>query len=45
MDRDNFMDAEDAKKFGLIDTVVKERPRSTDRDGPGPLAPSGPITV
>lgn len=26
MDRDNFMTAEDAKKFGLIDEVVSERP-------------------
>ena len=28
MDRDNFMNAVDAKEFGLIDQVVAERPRS-----------------
>jgi ATP-dependent Clp protease protease subunit len=27
MDRDNYMTAEEAKTFGLIDTVVTERPR------------------
>jgi len=27
MDRDNFMNAEEAKAFGLIDHVVKERPK------------------
>ena len=27
MDRDNFMNAEEARDFGLIDTVVKQRPR------------------
>lgn len=27
MDRDNFMNAEEARDFGLIDTVVKNRPR------------------
>ena len=26
MDRDNFMSAEDAKKMGLVDKVVSERP-------------------
>ncbi|RED53335.1 ATP-dependent Clp endopeptidase proteolytic subunit ClpP [Aestuariispira insulae] len=26
MERDNFMDAEEAKKFGLIDEVVEKRP-------------------
>ena len=26
MDRDNFMNAEDAKKFGIVDKVVSERP-------------------
>ncbi len=46
MDRDNFMSAEEAKTFGLIDTVVKERPRPADKDGGrGPLAPSGPVAV
>lgn len=33
MDRDNYMTAEDAKTFGLIDTVIKERPRPLDKDG------------
>ncbi len=37
MDRDNYMTAEEAKEFGLIDTVVTERPRpdgdSGDDDG------------
>ncbi len=27
MDRDNFMNAEEARDFGLIDTVVKNRPK------------------
>ena len=35
MDRDNYMTAEDAKTFGLIDTVIKERPRPLDKDGNG----------
>ncbi len=35
MDRDNYMTAEDAKTFGLIDTVIKERPRPADKDGAG----------
>ena len=26
MDRDNFMNADDAKKFGIVDKVVAERP-------------------
>ena len=26
MDRDNFMNADDAKKFGIVDKVVSERP-------------------
>jgi ATP-dependent Clp protease protease subunit len=39
MDRDNFMNAEDAKAFGLIDHVVKQRPNSADKDGsPAPVA-------
>ena len=37
MDRDNFMNAEDAKTFGLIDTVVKERPR-IEKDGAPPIS-------
>ena len=28
MDRDNFMNAEEAKKFGVVDKVVSERPDS-----------------
>jgi ATP-dependent Clp protease, protease subunit len=27
-DRDNFMSAEDAKKYGLIDEVVVQRPKA-----------------
>ena len=34
MDRDNFMNAEEAKAFGLIDNVVKERPRTDKTDSP-----------
>lgn len=33
MDRDNFMSAEEAKKFGLIDQVVESRPEVTEADG------------
>ena len=29
-DRDNFMSAEESKKFGLIDEVVVHRPAPTD---------------
>jgi ATP-dependent Clp protease, protease subunit len=37
MERDNFMSAEDAKKFGLIDDIIKERPSSpTDNKGSAP---------
>lgn len=32
MDRDNFMSAEDAQTFGLIDTVTTQRPGSDDKD-------------
>ena len=42
MDRDNFMNAEDAKTFGLVDNVIKERPKATDKDG---STPSGPTPV
>ena len=42
MDRDNFMNAEDAKAFGLVDNVIKERPKATDKESP---APSGPTPV
>lgn len=44
MDRDNFMSADEAKTFGLIDTVVKERPPSTPKDGSSP-APTGPVAT
>lgn len=30
MERDNFMDAEEAKAFGLIDQVVTARPKTSD---------------
>lgn len=33
MDRDNFMSAEEAKKFGLIDEVVTSRPEGVDSEG------------
>ena len=32
MDRDNFMSAEEAKEFGLVDEVVTERPKVDDED-------------
>lgn len=32
MERDNFMSAEDAKAFGLIDKIVTERPASVKKD-------------
>ncbi len=32
MDRDNFMSAEEAQTFGLIDSVVAQRPGSTDKE-------------
>jgi ATP-dependent Clp protease protease subunit len=35
MDRDNFMNSNEAKEFGLIDQVVKERPK-LDKDGETP---------
>lgn len=33
MDRDNFMSAEESKKFGLIDEVVTSRPEGTESEG------------
>lgn len=30
MDRDNFMSADEAREFGLVDEVVTERPKSED---------------
>jgi ATP-dependent Clp protease protease subunit len=35
MDRDNFMNADEAKAFGLIDHVVKERPKLDKGEGAG----------
>jgi ATP-dependent Clp protease protease subunit len=35
MDRDNFMNADEAKAFGLIDHVVKERPKLDKGEGTG----------
>ena len=32
MDRDNFMSAEEAQKFGLIDTVVEKKPDPAEDD-------------
>ena len=32
MDRDNFMSAEEAKKFGLIDKIVESRPEEKNKD-------------
>jgi ATP-dependent Clp protease, protease subunit len=43
MDRDNFMNSEDAKTFGLVDQVIKERPRLSDKDGNG--STTGPTVV
>lgn len=32
LDRDTFMTAEDAKKFGLVDQVIEKRPEGSDSD-------------
>ena len=32
MDRDNFMSADDAKKMGLVDKVVSERPNVEEKN-------------
>ena len=32
MDRDNFMSAEDAKKIGIVDKVVAERPNVHEKN-------------
>ncbi len=40
MDRDNFMSAEEAKTFGLIDHVIKDRPKLSPDGGGG--SGSGP---
>lgn len=36
VERDNFMSPEEAKKFGLIDSVVEKRPTSPSNDQDGP---------
>jgi ATP-dependent Clp protease protease subunit len=33
LDRDNFLSAEEAKDFGLVDKVIADRPGSADEDG------------
>jgi ATP-dependent Clp protease protease subunit len=33
MDRDNYMTSEEAKDFGIIDTVVTERPKPENEEG------------
>ena len=43
MDRDNFMSAEEAKTFGLVDHVIKERPRLPDGTTPGVSGPSATV--
>jgi ATP-dependent Clp protease protease subunit len=35
MDRDNFMTAEEAKGFGLIDEVIEKRPTPVETDKTG----------
>ena len=32
-DRDNFMTSEEAKKYGLIDEVLEQRPKPADEKG------------
>ena len=39
MDRDNFMNAEEAKAFGLIDSVVKDRPKLDKGESTGATTP------
>jgi hypothetical protein len=41
MDRDNFMTAEKAKEFGLIDDVVQKRIVNPDDDDDGGSAGNG----
>ena len=44
MDRDNFMSAEEAKTFGLIDHVIKDRPKlSPDGGGGNGSGPSATV--
>jgi ATP-dependent Clp protease protease subunit len=43
MDRDNFMSADEAKTFGLVDHVIKERPRLADGSTPGVSGPSATV--
>ena len=33
MDRDTFLEAEEAKKFGLVDKVFETRPETEESDG------------
>jgi ATP-dependent Clp protease protease subunit len=35
MDRDKFLEADEAKEFGLIDAVFDKRPESGDFEGAG----------
>ena len=35
MDRDTFLEAEEAKKFGLVDKVFETRPEAGDEAGEG----------
>jgi ATP-dependent Clp protease, protease subunit len=32
MDRDTFLEAEEAKKFGIVDKVFETRPESEEKD-------------
>ena len=42
MDRDKFLEADEAKAFGLIDEVFDKRPAPADDDAPdGGLTPCG----
>jgi ATP-dependent Clp protease protease subunit len=40
MDRDNFLEAEEAKAFGLIDEVFDKRPALPDDSGSSPALPA-----
>ncbi len=39
MDRDKFLEADEAKEFGLIDEVFEKRPAVTDESG-APILPA-----
>jgi len=45
MDRDNFMSAEEAKAFGLIDHVTRERPKAEKAESGAASATTTPILV